>query len=288
MIKQISPLRQRMLDDMAMRNMSPNTQKVYTYAVANFARYHRQSPDKLGIEHIRDYRLHLLARGLKAKSINPIVGALRFFYGTTLGNKVFAEQIPFGRVEDTLPAVLTRVQVLQLSQAEPDPMMRTIFITIYAAGLRISEVVKLKAGDINSQRMVIHVREAKGHKDRFVMLSEQLLAILRKHWKRRRPTDNLLFPGNRPGQPITQRAVQRAFRVAADRANLGEDVTPHTLRHSFATHLLEHGVDLRVIQQLLGHNHINSTTRYTRVAINTIRQIQSPLELLVTEVAAPD
>jgi integrase/recombinase XerD len=251
MTKQISPLRQRMLDDMAMRNMSPNTQKVYTYAVSNFARYHRQSPDQLGIEHVRDYRLHLLARGLKARSINPIVGALRFFYATTLGNKALAEQIPFARAEDTLPAVLTRDQVLQLVTAEPHVMMRTIFITIYAAGLRISEVVKLPPGDINSERMVIHVRQAKGHKDRYVMLSEQLLSILRKYWKRRRPDGNLLFPGPLLNRPITARSVQRAFRDAADRAGLGEDVSPHTLRHSFATHLLEQGVDVRVIQQLL-------------------------------------
>ena len=288
MTKPISPLRQRMLDDMAFRNMSPSTMKVYTYAVGNFARYHRQSPDKLGIEHVRDYRLHLLARGLKARSINPIVGALRFFYGTTLGNKPLAEQISFARAEDTLPAVLTREQVLQLVQAEPDVMMRTIFITIYAAGLRISEVVRLTTGDLNSQRMIIHVRQAKGHKDRYVMLSEQLLNILRNYWKRRRPPGNLLFPGALLNRPITQRSVQRAFRDAADQAGLDADVSPHTLRHSFATHLLEQGVDIRVIQQLLGHSNINSTARYARVAINTIRQIQSPLELLIMEMAAPD
>ena len=178
--------------------------------------------------------------------------------------------------------------MLQLVKAEPDVMMRTIFITIYAAGLRISEVVRLTAGDLNSKRLVIHVRQAKGHKDRYVMLSEALLGILRRHWKRQRQAGNLLFPGARPGQPITQRAVQRAFRIAADRAGLGEDVSPHTLRHSFATHLLEQGVDVRVIQQLLGHSNINSTSRYTRVAISTIRHIQSPLELLLPERTAPD
>jgi site-specific recombinase XerD len=154
--------------------------------------------------------------------------------------------------------------------------------------LRISEVVKLMPSDISSQRKVIHVRQAKGHKDRYVMLSEQLLGVLRTYWKHRRPAGNLLFPGVRHEQPITKRAVQRAFRAAADRAGLGEDVSPHTLRHSFATHLLEQGVDVRVIQQLLGHNNINSTARYTRVAINTIRQVQSPLESLVTEMEAPD
>lgn len=288
MTKQITPLRQRMLDDMAMRNMSPNTQKVYTYAVANFARYHHRSPDQLGIEHIRDYRLHLLARGLKTRSINPIVGGLRFFYGTTLGNKALAEQIPFARAEDTLPAVLTRDQVLQLVSAEPAIMMRTIFITIYAAGLRISEVVKLTTVDIQSKRMVIRVRQAKGHKDRYVMLSEQLLGILRTYWTHKWPSGRHLFPSPTTDRPITVRSVQRSFRQAADGIGLDADVSPHTLRHSFATHLYEQGVDIRTIQQLLGHNNINSTTRYTRVAINTIRQIQSPLEMLIKEMGPLD
>lgn len=287
MTKQISPLRQRMLDDMAFRNMSPNTQKVYTYAVANFARFHRQSPDKLGVEHVRDYRLHLMARGLKATSINPIVGALRFFYATTLGNQQLAEQIPFARKEDTLPAVLTRDQVLQLLKAEPNLKMRTAFITIYAAGLRVSEVVKLTTRDIDSKRMVIHVRQAKGRKDRYVMLSEQLLTILRNYWRLARPSDSLFFPGPGRQRPITTRSVQRAFRDAADAAGLNPSVTVHTLRHSFATHLLEQGVDIRVIQDLLGHRQITSTTRYARVAINMIRQIQSPLELLNLEDMAP-
>jgi integrase/recombinase XerD len=236
---------------------------------------------------VRDYRLHLMARGLKASSINPIVGALRFFYGTTLGQKELAEQIPFGRVEDTLPAVLTRDQVLQLLKAERSLKMRTIFITIYAAGLRVSEVVKLAPRDLDSKRMVILVRQGKGHKDRYVMLSEQLLNILRNYWRRTRPSEDLLFPGTLK-RPITTRSVQRALREAADAAGLGDAVTPHTLRHSFATHLLEQGVDIRVIQDLLGHRQITSTTRYARVALNTIREIQSPLELLSMEETEPD
>ena len=281
--QQMKPLRKRMIEDMVMRNMALTTQRVYTYAVANFARYHRKSPDQLGLEDIRDYRLHLIARGLKAKSINPIVGGLRFFYGTTLGKQELAEQIPFARVEETLPAVLSRDQVMQLLRAESDLKMRTIFIVIYAAGLRISEVVKLTATDINSRRMVIRVREGKGAKDRFIMLSEQLLAILRHYWPHRGVPGNLLFPGEASGQPITPRTVQRSFRDAAGRAGLPDKVTPHTLRHSFATHLLEMGVDIRVIQQLLGHRNINSTARYAQVATNTIRQIQSPLELLTID-----
>jgi integrase/recombinase XerD len=286
MTKHISPLRQRMLDDMALRNMAPATQRCYTYAVACFARFHRTSPDKLGIEHVREYRLHLLSRGLKARSINPIVGALRFFYGTTLGNKQLAEQIPFGRVEDTLPAVLTREQMLQLIKAERSLKKRTIFITIYAAGLRVSEAVKLATSDIDSKRQVIHVRQGKGHKDRYVMLSEQLLNILRNYWRR---TTSRRSPLPRHAEPSHYHPFGTAsIREAADSAGLGDAVTPHTLRHSFATHLLEQGVDIRVIQGLLGHRQITSTTRYARVALNTVREIQSPLELLSMEETEPD
>ena len=288
MTRPISKLRQRMIEDMSFRNMSPATQKCYLYAVGSFARFHRTPPDKLGIEHVRAYRLHLLERGLKARSINPIVGALRFFYGTTLGNKALAGEITYARPEDTLPAVLTHEQVLALVRAETDLMMRTIFITIYAAGLRISEVVRLTTADIKTDRKVIHVRQAKGHKDRFVMLSEPNLSILRRYWKATRPKPPLLFPGAKPNRWITPRAVQRAFRDAADLAGLDQTVTPHTLRHSFATHLLEQGVDIRVIQDLLGHRNLNSTARYARVAVNTIARIQSPLEDLIKKMADRD
>jgi integrase/recombinase XerD len=286
MNKPVSTLRRQMIEDMKIRNMSPNSQKVYTYAVANFAAFHRRSPDQLGIEHIREYRLHLIARGLKATSINPIIGALRFFYGTTLRRKEMVEQIPYARREDTLPAVLTPDEVIRLFKATPDLKNRTALITIYAAGLRISEVVALTIRDINSERMVIEVRQGKGRKDRYVMLSEQLLAILRDYWRRTRPTE-WLFPGPNPSRHLTVHSLQRACREAANAAGLNKSVTVHTLRHSFATHLLEQGVDIRVIQDLLGHRQITSTTRYARVAINTIRQIQSPLERLNMDLAAP-
>ena len=279
MKKPISPLRQRMIDDMTFRNMSPSTMKVYSYAVANLSAFHRRSPDKLGIEEVRAYRLHLIKRGLKASSINPIVGALRFFYGTTLGQKELAEQIPFARKDDALPAVLSREQVMQLLRAEPNLKMRTAFTTIYAAGLRVSEVVALTVRDIDSARMVIRIQQAKGRKDRYVMLSEQLLAILRAHWKRTHPP-HWLFPGPDLSKPVTTRSLQRSFRSAADAVGLEDEVTVHALRHSFATHLLEQGVDIRIIQDLLGHRQITSTTRYARVALDLIRQIQSPLESL--------
>lgn len=190
-----------------------------------------------------------------------------------------AEEIPFARKADTLPAVLSQQQVVRLFQAEPNLKMRTAFITVYAAGLRVSEVVALTARDIDSARMVIRIQQAKGRKDRYVMLSEQLLAILRAYWKSERPKD-WLFPGPNRLKPVTTRSLQRSFRWAADKADLDSSVTVHTLRHSFATHLLEQGVDIRVIQDLLGHRQITSTTRYARVALNIIRKIQSPLELL--------
>jgi site-specific recombinase XerD len=182
--------------------------------------------------------------------------------------------------------VLTRDEVLRLLKAEPNLKMRTAFITIYAAGLRVSEAVALTARDIDSDRMVIHIRQAKGRKDRYVMLSEQLLAILRAYWKSAH-LQHLLFPGPDPSRPLTTRSLQRALRGAAESAELDKSVTVHTLRHSFATHLLEQGVDIRVIQDLLGHRQITSTTRYAQVAVNTIRQIQSPLELLNIESPPP-
>jgi integrase/recombinase XerD len=286
MTEQMTPLRRRMLDDMTIRNMSPSTQKIYVRAVANFSIFHGRSPDKLNAEDVRDYRLHLITRGLKATSINPIMGALRFFYGTTLGQKHLSEQIPYARREDTLPAVLARDEVVRFLKAVTDLQMRTTFITIYAAGLRVSEAVKLTASDIDSARMVIAIRQAKGRKDRYVMLSEQLLGILRVYWKQTRP-EHWLFPGPDRVRPITTRSVERACRKAAEAAGLDKTVTVHTLRHSFATHLLEQGVDIHVIQDLLGHRNIASTTRYARVAINTIRQVQSPLELLNMEMPAP-
>ena len=282
MTKQISPLRQRMIDDMTIRNMSPNTKNIYISAVARFSAYHRRSPDQLGLEDIRDYHLHLVSRNLKPTTINPIMGALRFFYGKTLGQKDIVDEIPYARRADTLPAVLSREEVERFLKTVRNLKMRTAFITIYAAGLRVSELVALTSRDIDSTRMVIAVRHGKGGKDRYVMLSEQLLGILRDYWKRTKPT-HWLFPGPDPLQPVTTRSLQRVFHDAAEAAGLDKNVTVHTLRHSFATHLLEQKVDIRVIQGLLGHRNINSTTRYTRVAVDTIRQIQSPLEQLNIE-----
>ncbi len=282
----MTPLRRRMVDDMTIRNMSPNTKKIYVYAVAKFAAFHGRSPEVLTIEDVRDYRLHLIARGLQPTSINPIMGALRFLYGVTLGRKEMVEEIPYARRADKLPPVLTGAEVVRFLKAIDDLKMRTLFTAIYAAGLRVSEAVALTAKDIDSARMVLVVRQGKGRRDRYVMLSEQLLTVLRAYWRKTRP-QTWLFPGPDPSRPITVRTVQRACRDAVAAAGLDPSVTVHTLRHSFATHLLEQGVDIRVIQDLLGHRNITSTTRYARVAVNAIRQIQSPLERLASELTTP-
>jgi integrase/recombinase XerD len=282
---QVTPLRQRMIDDMAIRNMSPLTQKAYVRAVKNFSLYFRRSPDKLTFEEVRDYQLHLVSRGLEATTINQIMCALRFLYGTTLGRKDASEEIKLARQSDPLPVVLSRDEVARFLKAVPELRWRTALVTIYSAGLRVSEAVALTIKDIDSARMVIHIREGKGRKDRYVMLSERLLVILRDYWKRERPP-HWLFPGPDQSRPVTTRSVQRACRKAADVAGLDKTVTVHTLRHSFATHLLEQGVDIRIIQDLLGHRHINSTTRYARVALNTIRKIESPLDSLKIELRA--
>jgi site-specific recombinase XerD len=275
----VTPLRQRMLDDMKLRNMAASTRRSYVHSVAGFSAYHGRSPDRLTFEDVRDYQLHLVARGLKASTICQVMSALRFFYGTTLGDREAAAQIPLPRKADPLPAILSQDEVKRLLAAVPDRKMRALLTTVYAAGLRVSEAIALKAGDIDSARMILHVRAGKGGRDRHVMLSPQLLAILRGYWRLTRPR-SWLFPGPDPACPITARSVQRACREAVEAAGLDKSVTVHTLRHSFATHLLEQGVDIRVIQHLLGHRQIASTTRYARVALDTIRQVRSPLELL--------
>lgn len=286
MASTITPLRQRMLDDMQLRNLSSLTRAAYIRAVKNLSLHFHRSPDRLSYEDVRAYLLHLTARGLTAQSVNQIACAIRFFYSVTLGKTDASTHIPLARRPDSLPAVLTQDEVLRFLEAIEGVKYRTVFATIYAAGLRISEAARLQVHDIDSRRMVIHVVQGKGRKDRLVMLSAQLLAMLRDYWKQERPR-HWLFPGADAERPVTARSLQRAFRIAAARAGLGSTVSVHTLRHSFATHLLEQGVELRVIQELLGHRQITSTTRYARVATKMIRKIQSPLEALNLAFASP-
>jgi site-specific recombinase XerD len=274
---EISPLRRRMIEDMTVRNLSPATQQSYIHAVAKFSRYFERSPDRLGLEDVRAYQVHLISKSISWASLNQIVCALRFFYGVTLGQATIPERIAYAREPQKLPVVLSADEVVRFLEAIPSLKSRTALTTVYATGLRVSEAVMLKIADIDSGRMVIRVEQGKGGKDRYVMLSPQLLRILRGYWRLARPR-RWLFPGRDEHRPLEPTTLHAACRSARTAAGLAKEVTPHTLRHSFATHLLEQNVDVRVIQVLLGHAKLDSTALYTRVATKTIQQVISPLE----------
>jgi site-specific recombinase XerD len=284
--RQSSPLRRRMIDDMTVRNLSPATQRSYIHAVAKFSRYFGRSPDRLDIEDVRAYQVYLVSRGISWPALNQTVCALRFFYGVTLNRREIPERIAHAREPRKLPVILGADEVVRFLDAVPSLKTRTALTTAYAAGLRASEAVGLKVADIDSSRMLIQVRHGKGSKDRAVMLSPQLLAILRTYWRLARPKE-WLFPGRDAGKPIDVQVLHAACRSAAKAAGLAKRVTVHTLRHSFATHLLESGVDIRIIQVLLGHNSLSTTARYTQVATTTIAKTQSPLDRLALEVVPP-
>jgi integrase/recombinase XerD len=273
-------LRERMLQDLRIRNYSEKTQSIYIARVAQFARHAGRAPDQLGAEEIRSYLVHLVeTKRASWSKFNQSVCALRFFYRVTLGRGDLVPDIPFPRGQKHLPTVLSREEVARLLGAVRIPKHRAVLTTIYAAGLRVSEAVGLKTTDIDSQRMVINVRQAKGRKDRTVMLSPHLLALLRSYAKAERPGE-WLFPGRRKDHPLHVTAVQRACKQARARARIEKHASVHTLRHSFATHLLEAGTDLRVIQMLLGHRSIKTTVIYTHVSTQRLHETQSPLDRL--------
>lgn len=282
----MSPLRRRMIEDMTIRNLSPATQRSYLHAVSKFSRHFGQSPDCLGLAEVHAFQVHLVATGIAWASLNQIVCALRFFYGVTLGQATIPERIAYAREPQKLPVVLSADEVVRFLEAIPSLKSRTALTTVYAAGLRVSEAVMLKIADIDSQRMVIRVEHGKGGKDRYVMLSPQLLRILRGYWRLARPR-RWLFPGRDEDRPLEPTTLHAACRSARTAAGLAKEVTPHTLRHSFATHLLENGTDIRIIQVLLGHANLQSTARYARVATKTISQTPSPLDRLRLEVVPP-
>ena len=274
----MTPLRQRMLEDLRVRNYAAKTQAIYIQSVAHFAAHFGQSPDQLGTEQIRAYLVHLVEeRRVSWSLFNQTVCALRFLYRVTLGRGDLVPEIPFPRGMKKLPTVLSPDEVARLLRAVRQPKHRAVLMTIYAAGLRISEALALKVSDIDSERMVIHVRQGKGRKDRTVMLSPQLLNVLREHARRVRPRD-WLFTGRRHDQPLHATAIQRACAEACKAAGLRKHATVHTLRHSFATHLLEAGTDLRLIQTLLGHNSIKTTAIYTHVSAQRLHATASPLD----------
>ena len=283
---EISPLRRRMIEDMTVRNLSPATQRSYIHAVAKFSRYFHRSPDHLGLEDVRAFQVQLVADGISWPALNQTVCALRFFYGVTLGLETIPERIAYAREPRKLPVVLNADEVVRFLEAVPSLKTRAALTTAYAAGLRASETVRLKVADIDSGRMGIRVEQGKGGKDRTVMLSAQLLAVLRTYWRLARPQP-WLFPGRDETKPIDVQVLHAACRSASAAAGLAKRVTVHTLRHSFATHLLESGTDIRIIQVLLGHANLSSTARYTRVSNRLIRQTESPLDRLTLEVVPP-
>jgi integrase/recombinase XerD len=284
---ELSPLRRRMIEDMTIRNLSPATQRSYLNAVSKFSRYHGRSPDRLGLEEVRAFQVHLAARGISWAALNQIVCALRFLYGVTLGHDEIPERIAYARKPRKLPVVLSADEVVRFLEAVPSLKSRTALTTVYATGLRVSEVVRLEIGNIDSRRMVIRVEHGKGGKDRYVMLSPQLLEILRAYWRLTRPR-RWLFPGRDQDHPLQQTVLHAACRSARTAAGLAKQVTVHTLRHTFATHLLENGADVRIIQALLGHANLSTTARYTQVAVKTIGSTPSPLDRLRVEVVPPN
>jgi site-specific recombinase XerD len=276
----VSPLRRRMIEDMTIRTLAPKTQASYIRAVRNFTAFLGRSPDQASAEDLRRYQLHLAASGVAAPGLNATVTALRFFFAVTLGRGDVTDRLPFVREPRKLPVVLSPEEVARFLQATPGLKYRAALSVAYGAGLRASEVISLKVSDIDSTRMVIRVEQGKGRKDRYVMLSAHLLELLRVYWKAARP-QGWLSPGQNRVNPLTTRQLNRACHFAAQAAGIDKRVSLHTLRHSFATHLLEQKVDIRVIQVLLGHKKLDTTALYSQVATRTIREVKSPLEHLV-------
>jgi integrase/recombinase XerD len=278
--KSISPLRRRMIEDMTIRKLAPKTQHDYVQRVKNFAAFVGRSPDTATFEDVRRYQLHLASSGVGVSTLNQAVSTLRFFFRVTLRRHEIVEHTHVIHEPRKLPVVLSPEEVARLLDAAPGLKYKAALSVAYGAGLRAAEVVSLKVCDIDSRRMIIRVEQGKGRKDRNVMLSASLLELLRAWWRAARP-QGWLFPGRDRVQPMTTRQLNRACHAAAQMAEIDKRVSLHTLRHSFATHLLEQNVDVRVIQVLLGHAKLDTTALYTRVATKTIQQVISPLERIV-------
>lgn len=277
----MTPLRQRMIDDMKLRNFSAETIRSYVHYMTEFARYFQTPPDRLGPEAVREYQLHLINdRKMSPQSVNCFTAAAQFLYTVTLELPWSRDHFQRMRVPETQPVVLSRTEVDWFFQAIGLLRFRAVLMVCYGAGLRIAEAVGLHPEDIDSQRMLIRVRLGKGAKDRYVPLSPRLLEVLRAYYRQQRPRSPWLFPGIKPHRHISVSTVQQVCREAAQAAGLHKHVTAHMLRHSFATHLLEAGEDIRVIQVLLGHKRIDTTARYVHVSPAQLATVASPLEQL--------
>jgi len=283
----ISPLRRRMLDDMKMRKLSPKTQDHYVRSVKRLAKFLGRSPDTATAEELRDFQLHLVDGGVSSTMLNQTITGLKFLYGTTLGKPEILSMMSPVRMPDRLPEILSPEDVTRLLESAPNLKARAALSVAYSAGLRGSEVVRLLISDINSERMLIRIEQGKGSKDRNAMLSPKLLELLR-HWYREAKAKGKmlpggwLFPGLNPVNHLTRRQLNRLFHQAAEAAGIDKRVSLHTLRHSFATHLLEQKTDIRVIQVLLGHKKLETTARYSHVASKILLEVTSPLDTLPT------
>jgi site-specific recombinase XerD len=285
----MTPLRQRMIEDMQLRNLSAETQRAYLHYITGLARFYQTSPEHLNLEEIREYQLYLTnERRYSAESVNQFVSAAKFLYNVTLETPWPENALPRPRGPRKLPVVLSAPEVAEFFQHVCTIRYRAALMTAYGAGLRVSEVVALRISDIDSQRRLIRVRQGKGNKDRYAMLSPRLLEVLRCWWRSQYPSrlpqntspEDWLFPGAHQGRHLNTDSLQTACREAARAAGLGKRVTVHTLRHSFATHMLENGTDIRLIQALLGHSRIDTTARYTAVSPTAVAKVRSPLDRL--------
>lgn len=276
----------KMARDLALKNLASKTRHEYLRCCCGFVRYHMKSPRLLGSKDIKEYLGHLLMKGAGPETVKMNVAGLKFLYGVTLEQPRKVETIPWPKVPHRKPDVLSGTEMERLLAKMTSLVPAMALLTAYGAGLRVSEACRLRVEDIDSKRKLIHVRLGKGGKDRYVMLSERLLAALRSYWVKVRPRDGWLFPGRAKGKHLSSAAVTKALAEGVSAAKLKKRVTTHTLRHSFATHLLETGTDIRVIQVLLGHASIRTTARYAHVSAKHIATVKSPLDLLGTKKAA--
>ena len=281
----ISPLRQRMIDDMTLRKLSPKTQAAYLRAVVRFTRFFGQSPDLASPEDLRRFQLYLVETGASPTTINATLTGLGFLFGVTLECPAALKRTSRVRQPQKLPRVLSVEEVARLLAGAKNPKHRAALAVAYGAGLRASEVVQLKVTDIDSARMIVRVVQGKGRRDRYAMLSPALLELLRAWWRHGHAQGQMrpggwLFPGRNPVNPLSTRQLNHICHAAAAAAELDQRISMHTLRHSFATHLLENKVDIRVIQVLLGHRKLETTARYSHVATRTLSDVTSPLDQL--------
>ncbi|MCP3925919.1 MAG: tyrosine-type recombinase/integrase [Desulfobacterales bacterium] len=284
----MTPLRQKMINDMKLRRFSSGTQRLYVHAVEDLAKYYNRSPDLISEEEVWEYLLYLQEeKKLKWSSCNCMAAGLNFFYKTTLRDQNIQFKIPKRKHTRTLPTIFSRADLIKLFDATDTLRDRMMLITAYSAGLRVSELTSLKPEHIESNRKLIRIEQGKGNKDRYTLLSDKLIKDLKVYWKRYHPKEYLFYPQGNPHKPLTRNRAWKIFNAAKNKAGLTRGRGIHSLRHSFATHLLEDGVDLYSIKTFLGHSSISTTMIYLRLTANRIKDIKSPFDMYESAVEAP-